>query len=122
MCWSARVRWGGIFDFDSKLKEIEEEEEKTHDPNFWNDAKKAEEILKKIQQKKSWTSSFSELNGLVDDLNTLYEFFKEGEASEEEVQHAFDAAFKKLEDLEFKNMLRGKEDPLNCILEIWMSD
>jgi len=58
------------------------------------------------------------LNGLVDDLNTLYEFFKEGEASEEEVQHAFDIAFKKLEDLEFKNMLRGKEDPLNCILEI----
>ncbi len=58
------------------------------------------------------------MNGLVDDLNTLYEFFKEAEASEEEVQHAFDIAFKKLEDLEFKNMLRGKEDPLNCILEI----
>ena len=55
---------------------------------------------------------------MVDDLNTLYEFFKEGEATEEEVQHAFDAAFKKLEDLEFKNMLRGKEDALNCILEI----
>ena len=54
----------------------------------------------------------------MDDLNTLYEFFKEGEASEEEVQHAFETAFKKLEDLEFKNMLRGKEDPLNCILEI----
>jgi len=55
---------------------------------------------------------------LVDDLNTLYEFFKEGEATEEEVQYAFDTAFKKLEDLEFKNMLRGKEDALNCILEI----
>ena len=42
------MRWGGIFDYDSKLKDIEEEEEKTHDPNFWNDAKKAEEVLKKI--------------------------------------------------------------------------
>lgn len=54
----------------------------------------------------------------VDDLSTLHEFFKEGEATEEEVQAAFDTAFKKMEDLEFKNMLRSKEDTLNCILEI----
>lgn len=34
------------------------------------------------------------------------------------MQDAFNIAFKKLEDLEFKNMLRSKEDSLNCILEI----
>ena len=54
----------------------------------------------------------------MDDLNTLYEFFKEGEASEEETQAQFDIAFKKLEDIEFKNMLRNEEDQLNCVLQI----
>jgi len=54
----------------------------------------------------------------VDDLNTLYEFFKESEASERETQHQFDIAYNKLEDIEFKNMLRNEEDQLSCILQI----
>jgi len=54
----------------------------------------------------------------VDDLNTLYEFFKESEASETETQHQFDIAYNKLEDIEFKNMLRNEEDQLSCILQI----
>lgn len=51
-------------------------------------------------------------------MNTLYEFFKSGDASEEET----DAEFKKtetvLESIEFKNMLRDDEDRLGCILQI----
>lgn len=54
----------------------------------------------------------------MDDLNTLYEFFKAGEATEEETQHQYDIALKKLEDIEFKNMLRNEEDQLNCVLQI----
>lgn len=54
----------------------------------------------------------------MDDLNTLYDFFKSGDASEEEVNAEFTLATKKLEQIEFKNMLRGEEDHLNCILQI----
>jgi len=54
----------------------------------------------------------------VDDLNTLYEFFKSGDATEEETETEFNSALKKLEEIEFKNMLRGEEDRLNCILQI----
>ncbi len=54
----------------------------------------------------------------MDDLNTLYEFFKAGEATEEETQHQYNIALKKLEDIEFKNMLRNEEDQLNCVLQI----
>ena len=35
---------------DRKIKDIAEEEERTLAPNFWDDAKKAEEILRKIKQ------------------------------------------------------------------------
>ena len=54
----------------------------------------------------------------VDDLSLLYDFFKEGEATESEVQQQFDDTLKSLEDIEFKNMLSGKEDVLSCVVQI----
>ncbi len=54
----------------------------------------------------------------VDDLSTIYEFYKEQEASEEETEQQFQLVIKQLESLEFKNMLSGQEDTLGCILEI----
>lgn len=93
-------------------------EEKTLDPGFWTDSKKAEKILNEVKQVKGWTTSYEELLRQIDDLNTLYEFFKSGDASEEEIETEFSVTLKKLEEIEFKNMLRGKEDQLNCILQI----
>jgi len=58
------------------------------------------------------------LSSNVDDLNLLYDFFKEGEATEQEVQQQFDDTLKRLEDIEFKNMLSGKEDVLSCVVQI----
>ena len=54
----------------------------------------------------------------MEDLNTLYEFYKSGDATEEETVAEFNNALKQLEDIEFKNMLRGEEDHLSCILQI----
>jgi peptide chain release factor 2 len=62
--------------------------------------------------------SYSELSKSLDDLNLMFDFFKEGEASELDVDDQFNATVKKLEDLEFKNMLSGREDHLNAVLEI----
>lgn len=54
----------------------------------------------------------------LDDLNTLYDFFKSGDATEEEVVAEYDTTLKKLEQIEFKNMLRSEEDRLDCVLQI----
>jgi peptide chain release factor 2 len=54
----------------------------------------------------------------MDDLNTIYEFYEMKEASEEEVDLQTTETVKMLEDLEFKNMLSGKEDSLSAILTI----
>jgi peptide chain release factor 2 len=74
--------------------------------------------LAEVKLKKGWVSGYDGLSKEVDDLNTLYEFYKEGEASEEETQAQFDITLKQLEDIEFKNMLRNEEDQLNCVLQI----
>lgn len=48
----------------------------------------------------------------------MYEFYKSGDATEEETDQEFAKTLKVLEDIEFKNMLRGEEDALNCVLQI----
>jgi peptide chain release factor 2 len=71
-----------------------------------------------VKHIKAWTLGYEELAREVEDLNTLYDFYKSGDATEEETMAEFNKALKKLEEIEFKNMLRGEEDHLGCILQI----
>ena len=103
---------------DGKTVLIEEEEQKTQDPEFWNDPKSAEEQLRKIAQLKSWVEGFSTVKTAVEDLNILSEFLEAGESSEEEVIGQYSKALSLTEGLESKNMLRNEEDSLGAILKI----
>lgn len=103
---------------DVKLMQIAEDEKHTQDPGFWDDPKKAELVMKQIRNKKIWTDAFKECQAGVDDLSVLYDFFKEGAAEEEEVDHQYALAAKRIEDLEFKNMLSAEEDGLSAVLQI----
>ncbi len=51
-------------------------------------------------------------------MEVLDEFQKEGEASEEEVDAAYEKSIAAIEDLEFRSTLNKPEDELGCILEI----
>jgi peptide chain release factor 2 len=48
----------------------------------------------------------------------MYDFFKANEVSEEELEQQYKTTQKVVEDLEFKNMLSGKEDHLDCVISI----
>ncbi|MGE0634812.1 MAG: peptide chain release factor 2 [Bacteroidia bacterium] len=108
----------GIFDIDRKLREIAEEEETTTAPGFWDDPEKAEGLFKKINSKKAWTNAFKNAEASRDDLAVMYDFFKANEVSEEELDQQYKTTQKVVEDLEFKNMLSGKEDHLDCVISI----
>ena len=58
------------------------------------------------------------MNEKLDDLVVLFDFYKEGESSEEEVEKAYTEVVTQVEDLEFRNMLRNDEDKLGAILKI----
>lgn len=51
-------------------------------------------------------------------MHLLYDFHKQGEASELEVEEQYNTTLKLLEEVEFKNMLSGKEDVLSCVVQI----
>lgn len=100
------------------MVEIEEDEKFTQDPNFWNDAKRAEQIMKRIRTKKVWTESFEVCKTAYEDLQVLYDFFKEGGATEVEVTAQYRETVKQIEELEFKNMLSSEEDSFNAVMQI----
>jgi peptide chain release factor 2 len=109
---------GGIFDYDRKIVEIEDEERITHQADFWNKPKEAEVILKTIRTKKVWTDAFNQVNKLVEDLVVLNEFHEAGDVSEEELHKEFLKTAKAIEELEFKKMRSKEEDQLSAVIEI----
>ena len=98
--------------------EIEEEEEKTQSPNFWDNPKEAEAQLKKIKDKKRWVDAYNLANESVNDLVTIEEFFELEEASREELDDQFNKTEKIIADLELLQMLSNKEDAFDAILKI----
>jgi peptide chain release factor 2 len=109
---------GGIFDYDRKIVEIQDDERITHQADFWNKPKEAEVLLKNIRTKKVWTDAYAQVTKLVDDLEVLNEFHEAGDVSEEELDVEYPKVAKAVEDLEFKKMLSGEEDQLSAVLEI----
>lgn len=109
---------GGIFDVDQRLIQIEEKEQLTLNPNFWDNPKEAQNVLKDLKSHKNWVAQYNQVARQVEDAEVLLEFFKEGEVSEEEVDAKYQEALATVEDLEFHSTLNQPEDELGCILEI----
>lgn len=105
-------------DIDKKLIEISNEEEKASNPDFWNNSREAEVLMKILRGKKKWVTDYEQVKTDSEDLSVLYDFFKEGEATEPEVQQQFEKTIKLLESLEFKNMLSEEGDNLSAVLQI----
>jgi peptide chain release factor 2 len=61
---------------------------------------------------------FNNVQSKVDDAAVLFDFWKEGEASEEEVKEAYTSAVKAIEEAEFKSTLNKPEDEMTAILQI----
>ena len=55
---------------------------------------------------------------IVEDVDVLFEFLKEGEGTEEEVDARYAQAEEAIDDLEFRSTLNREEDELGTILEI----
>jgi peptide chain release factor 2 len=108
----------GYLGIEQKKVEIEEEDLKTQDPDFWNDPKKAELTLKSLKKKKYWVEQYQHNKSQSDDLEVLFDFAKMGEATEEEVDAAYATLLESVEELEFKNMLSAEEDSLNAVLQV----
>ena len=74
--------------------------------------------MKAIRVNKKWVSDYNTAKSLVEDLEVLYEFYKEGETAIDDVDVQFEKASIFIEDLEFRNMLSEEGDSLSAVLQI----
>ena len=105
-------------DIDGKKIEVEEEELRTHVPDFWQDQKAAEAQMKKIKSLRNWINGCEEVELAVDEVATGFDFVKEGLVEESELDALYSKALGMLEKLELRNMLRHDEDKMDAILKI----
>ena len=105
-------------DIDGKKIEVEEEELRTHVPDFWQDQKAAEAQMKKIKSLRNWINGCEEVELSVDEVVTGFDFVKEGLIEENELDELYKKALVMLEKLELRNMLRHDEDKMDAILKI----
>lgn len=103
---------------DVKLLQIKEDEKLTQDPNFWEDPKRAESVMRQIRNRKVWTDAYQQCHSATEDTVVMYDFFKDGAASEDELEAQYQEALKRIESLEFKNMLSAEEDALSAVVQI----
>ncbi len=74
--------------------------------------------MKQIRNKKIWTDAYENVETQIEDLKVLFEFYKEGEAEESDVEGQYKIAEEALDELEFKNMLSAEEDSLSAVMQI----
>ena len=118
---------GRCLDIEDKRREVEQRQAKTLEPDFWDDPKAAEKYLKELAGIKFWVTGYDAAASAVADLDVLYEFAKDSVAAaaederteeEKELEAAFGAAEKSIEELELRNMLGEEGDSLGAILTI----
>ena len=105
-------------DIEHKQVEFEEEQLRTQAPDFWDDVARAQEQMKKVKAIEKWIVGYREVRLLADELQLAFDFFHDDMVSEEEVEATYAKALVAIENLELRNMLRQKEDPMDCVLKI----
>ncbi|WP_295939206.1 peptide chain release factor 2 [uncultured Alistipes sp.] len=103
---------------DQKRIDLRNEEEKTQEPDFWENPDKAREQLRKVAAIKTWVEDYDAVAKDVEDLELMPDFVKEGVVSEQEMEALYAQALERVEKLEMRNMLRRDEDKLGAILDI----
>lgn len=101
-------------------KEIEELEKSTEEQGFWDDQKKANQIIKKVNDLKKRINPWEGFVKEVDDLVTLYELSLEEKDSgyEDEIVSTLHKLQTRIDELELLELLSDENDKMNAIVNI----
>tara|TARA_X000001036_G_C20641856_1_gene791423 strand:- start:725 stop:1768 length:1044 start_codon:yes stop_codon:yes gene_type:complete len=111
--------YGGIFDLDNKINQIELLSKQQEDPATWTDRALSQKIGK---EKKMLETIVADANYLKNHLRDNQELFDlvsiEGDsATLKTIQEDIDKLEKKVDDIEFKRMFSNPMDSNNCFID-----
>ena len=109
-----------LFDLAGKEKQIAENTALMESPDFWNDKKKAQKIIKSnnmmkdlVETHKAISSALEDLQASIDELSSSFD-----EDMNELVQEEYVETMDKFSEFEVRVLLSGPYDDHNVILEI----
>ncbi|TCZ65279.1 peptide chain release factor 2 [Flaviaesturariibacter aridisoli] len=107
-----------FLDVENRRHKITQDKQLSLSPGFWDDNARATGVLKEIKVNEYWIGLYETVEGAVEDFAVLFEFWKEGEGTEEDVRAAYEKSLAAIEDAEFKSTLNQPEDELPAVLQI----
>jgi len=118
MLWQQNLKkWGIHFDLPRLVKELEALEKKTENPEFWNDQKSAQIVLKEQKLIKLKVDHYNELAEALDDIMVMLELAEDGELLE-----GFSASIRELDEnldnFRTETLLSGEFDSNNAIISL----
>lgn len=110
------VNSGLLFDLEKLEKEIKELTLISESESFWNDRKKALEIIEKLNSNKYVYETYLSLSTNYNDLVELLDL--NDESIYESICESFETLKKGVDEFEVERLFQGEFDNLNAILEI----
>ncbi|MCF8260572.1 MAG: peptide chain release factor 2 [Melioribacteraceae bacterium] len=109
-----------MFDVDKKNLRIGELRSETEQPKFWDNQKAAQETLQKIKILQDWVDLWKDLDDRLNESKEFVEIavLEDDDSFVEEIEEQFTDLLKRIEDVELRSMLSGRDDDKNCIMQI----
>ncbi|MEX6686342.1 peptide chain release factor 2 [Danxiaibacter flavus] len=107
-----------FLDVNNRTQKVENDRQLSVSPGFWDDNTRATGIMKEIKINEYWLKLYKEVETAVEDFAVLFDFWKGGDATEDETKQSYDRALQLIEDAEFKSTLNKPEDELPAVLQI----
>ncbi|CRZ35464.1 peptide chain release factor 2 (bRF-2) [Herbinix hemicellulosilytica] len=114
------LKWGMHFDLAGKESRIKEISSIMEAPGFWDDAKKAQEIIKELNGLKNIVEKYNRLKNEYEDLETLIQigYEENDESLLPEIKEALDKFEEDFEELRLRTLLSEEYDSYNAILTL----
>ena len=106
------------FNYEQNIEKLSVNNKKINSVDFWDNAIEAEKILRENKEYQKVIDEYNDFNKRFDDLKGYYDFFKNEEITEEEMNIEIKRFEKFLEKFEIKKFLNGETDKNIAILEL----
>ncbi|MBL8615463.1 MAG: peptide chain release factor 2 [Deltaproteobacteria bacterium] len=114
------MRSGGTFDVDGRKVRIQELENQSNDPEFWNDPTRSQAVLKEKGVLERSLTDMNEVELRMSDAETLIELGEEAgdQATIDEGMAALESLAERVRELEVQRMLSEEMDVCDAILDV----
>lgn len=114
------MKFGGIFDVDTKRERLQEVQRELEDPAIWNDPEKAQRLGRERSQLEETVQSIDIISIGLSDSAELFELAAHEDDADtvESIILELDKMTKKIEKLEFQRMFSGEMDANNAYMDV----